>query len=158
MSDKIRREAERLAAQGDYPPPPEDRDPEALIHELKVHQIELEIQNEELRTTQYGLEAARAEYADLYHHAPVGYLTVDAEGIISRCNQTFCRMLNRPDEILTDKPLSSLMTPSGRQAGGGAYTPAAKRAHTAGRRAPPSGPGRCQRPAASGASRPGTGA
>lgn len=116
MNDEIRREAERLAAESAAEsPPPEPRDPEALIHELKVHQIELEIQNEELRTTQYGLEAARTEYADLYHHAPVGYLTADADGVIRRCNQTFRRMLNRPDEVLTDKPLSSLMTADGKK-------------------------------------------
>lgn len=42
-----------------------------LIHELQVHQIELELQNEELRTVQGDLEATQRRYSDLYHPAPV---------------------------------------------------------------------------------------
>ena len=49
-----------------------------LIHELEVHQIELEMQNEELRQAQMDLEAARDKYTDLYDFAPVGYFSIRA--------------------------------------------------------------------------------
>lgn len=64
------------------------------IHELEVHQIELEAQNEELRTVQLALEKARSEYVDLYDFAPVGYFTVSGNGKILNANQTSCAMLS----------------------------------------------------------------
>jgi PAS domain S-box-containing protein len=57
-----------------------------LVYELQVHQLELEMQNEELRRAQVELEAARARYADLYEFSPVGHLTLDAQGHILKAN------------------------------------------------------------------------
>jgi hypothetical protein len=54
----------------------------ALLKELRVHRIELEMQNEDLRRTQADLDTLRARYFDLYERAPVGYLTVNEEGAI----------------------------------------------------------------------------
>ena len=57
-----------------------------LVHELEVHQIELELQNEELRQTRDTAEEVLAQYADLYDFAPVGYLTLSEEGLILKAN------------------------------------------------------------------------
>jgi PAS domain S-box-containing protein len=63
-----------------------------LVHELQVHQIELEMQNEELKTSRTEVEAGLALYADLYDGAPTGYLTLDSEGAIRRVNVTGARL------------------------------------------------------------------
>ena len=54
-----------------------DTDIQSLVHELQVHQIELEMQNDELRRAKLEAEDARAKYSDLYEFAPIGLLTID---------------------------------------------------------------------------------
>lgn len=65
-----------------------------IIQELKVYQIELELQNEELRNIQKSLEESRNSFAQLYNQAPAGYVTLSANGMILQANQTFVEMLN----------------------------------------------------------------
>ena len=64
-----------------------------VFHDLRVHQIELEIQNEELRCTQEELEASQARYFDLYNRAPVGYFTISEPGLILEANLTAAELL-----------------------------------------------------------------
>ena len=67
---------------------------EEMLHELQVHQIELEMQNETLRQSQIALEIEHSRYVDLYDFAPVGYITINLAGMIDDINLTGCALLN----------------------------------------------------------------
>jgi PAS domain S-box-containing protein len=81
----------------------------ALVHELQVHQIELERQNEELRQGQIALAAANNKYFDFYDFAPVGFLTLDRTGIIREVNLTAASQLGINRDRILDKPLAAFM-------------------------------------------------
>ncbi len=76
------------------------------LHELLVYQIELEMQNDELRLAQIELENAKARYLDLYDMAPVGYYTISEGGIITEINLTAANMLGVARSTLVMKPIS----------------------------------------------------
>ncbi len=76
-----------------------------VLHELRVHQIELELQNEELRHAQAELDASRARYFDLYNIAPVGYCTISDTGLILEANLTAATLLRVNRGALVKQPI-----------------------------------------------------
>lgn len=81
-----------------------------LLHELQSHQVELEMQNRELREVQQRLEETRDRYADLYDFAPMGYLTLDETGRILEINLTGAAMLGDERAGLVGKPFSNRLS------------------------------------------------
>ncbi len=89
-----------------------DLSPEALqniLQELTVYQVELELQNEELRRVQIELAAAKARYFELYDLAPVGYLTVSKKGLITQTNLAAATLLGLLRRELVKRPLSNFI-------------------------------------------------
>ena len=80
-----------------------------MLHELLVHRIELEMQNEELRRTQTKLQTSQERYFDLYDLAPVGYLTISDNGLIQEANLTAATLLDVPRRALISQPLSQFI-------------------------------------------------
>jgi len=92
--DELRRQAEELLkGRGDQPAEFSGMDILSLIHELEVHQIEIQIQNEELRSARGELEQSRNRYADLYQRAPMGYVDLTPDGLIAQSNIAAKKML-----------------------------------------------------------------
>lgn len=82
------------------------KDVQQLVHELQIHQIELEMQNDELRRTQAELEAARDRYAKLYDFSPAGHLTLDVQGNILGANIMAGTLLGLSRNKLSGQPLA----------------------------------------------------
>ncbi len=81
-------------------------DARAMVHELRVHQIELEMQNEELRQAQVELDIVRGRYFDLYDLAPVGYCTLSAQGLLLEVNLTAATLLGLSRRALIRQPIA----------------------------------------------------
>jgi PAS domain S-box-containing protein len=87
--------------------PPADM--QRMIHELQVHRLELEMQNEELRLMQHELEASREKYFNLYDLAPVGYVTLNEKGIILEANLFTAELVGTDRSHLVGQPLYNLV-------------------------------------------------
>ncbi len=108
----LRREAEeRLKKQSSELDTTSLEETSHLLHELQVYQIELEMQNEELRRTQLESETLRGRYFDLYDLAPVGYVTVNEKGLILETNLTMASLLGETRSALIEQPLSHFILP-----------------------------------------------
>jgi PAS domain S-box-containing protein len=79
---------------------------EAILHELRTHQIELEMQNAELLLAHEALNDSRAEYIKLYNLAPVGYITVSGQGVIEEANLTATKLLDYTHSTLVKQPVT----------------------------------------------------
>jgi PAS domain-containing protein len=107
----LRRQAEKTLRNRDLPSKA-NLDPIRLLHELQVHQIELELQNEELIATNRELDALRAKYQSLYEAAPVGYLTLSAAGHVLDCNLKALQMLGLDYARVLKRPLRDRIDPA----------------------------------------------
>src|SRR6185369_2386755 len=85
-----------------------------LLHELEVHQIELEMQNAELQKARDDLEAALEKYTDLYDFAPVGYFSIDESGVILEANLTGAALLGVERSRLINRRLLLFVSPTSR--------------------------------------------
>ncbi|MEI2676580.1 MAG: ATP-binding protein [Burkholderiaceae bacterium] len=106
---ELRRRAEVLFVQNAHRPPESPEEIQRLLHELGVHQIELEMQNDELRRAQLELEASRSRWIELYESAPVGYLTVGPAGEIRQLNLCAANMLGRARGELLKQPFTKFI-------------------------------------------------
>ena len=95
----------------DSPAAPDPRPAEELLHELQVRQVELEMQNEELRQSRNEFEVLRDRYADLYEFAPVGYLTLDAHGLITGSNLAGATLIGVERKQLLQRRLTAFVSP-----------------------------------------------
>lgn len=92
-ADELRRCAEQRLNKNPMDDIPREESAHRLLHELQVHQIELEMQNEELRLARAETEASLEQFTTLYDFAPVGYFTLDREGVIRQLNLCGAKLL-----------------------------------------------------------------
>lgn len=107
----LRRQAEEIARRHSVQSPEQlaalsPETTQQVLHELQVHQIELEMQNDELRQSQLALKAARARYFELYDLAPAGYCSVGESGLIVEANLTAATLLGVARGALVRKPFT----------------------------------------------------
>ncbi len=107
---KLRSRAESVLTRAAKALPP-FADPREIVHELQLHQIELELQNEELRNTQLELETSRERYRDLFDLAPVGYVVHGPNGMVE-ANLTFADMLGVRPATLVGVHLADFVVPA----------------------------------------------
>jgi len=114
---ELRRRAEtRLKGQPASPAPPQtEADTKRLFHELQVHHIELELQNTELQEARDKMEKLLETYTDLYDFAPVGYFSVDEQGVILEVNLTGAALLGIERARLIRQRLQGFVDPPSRK-------------------------------------------
>ena len=110
MRKSLRKEAESMVASLSVDEK-SARPAEALMHELIIHKIELELQNQELRRARSSLEDALDRYVDLYEFAPVAYITVNRDGLISEINLTGAALLSVDRAKLINSRFSKFVSP-----------------------------------------------
>jgi PAS domain S-box-containing protein len=113
--EELRDLAEKITAQkNDGADQINTSDLSSLLHEFKVYQAELEIQNEELRRTQTELMRSRDRFEALFQEAPAGYMVLSKDGLVLEANHTASKMLQRERSKLLNSPFSSYIIPEDR--------------------------------------------
>src|ERR1700683_413579 len=111
---RLRAEA-RLKERHAHPVPPRtEADANRLLHELQVHQIELEMQNTELQEARNKVETLLETYTDLYDFAPIGYFSLDEQGLILEVNLTGAALLGVERSRLIKQRLQNFVDPPSR--------------------------------------------
>jgi PAS domain S-box-containing protein len=113
---ELRRRAEEIARTSENNKALSPEEMQRLVHELQIHQIELEMQNEELHRAHLELEASRAAYFDLYEMAPLGYCTINDNGIVQQANLTLALLLGVPRGALIGRPITPFLKPEDQDA------------------------------------------
>lgn len=115
--EELRKKAEELLKERDSKSSDfSEMDIVSLIQELEIHQIELQVQNEELRHSRQELEASQKAYSVLYELAPMGYVTLSKEGVIVQANLTAGKILQVPKRDLVGRGFSKFIHPEDRKA------------------------------------------
>lgn len=114
-SDLRQRAEQRLRARrSKEAAPPTKQNMGRLVHELQVHQIELEMQNEEMLAARTEAEAGRERYTDLYEFAPIGYLSMNEQGLILQANLAAAKLLGVERSRLIEQSLIRFICPEDR--------------------------------------------
>jgi PAS domain S-box-containing protein len=121
---KDKRDPASEPANGSAPTPPSGRgarqiralDPQALLHELRVHQFELETQNEELRRARGEMEIALRIYTEIFDFSPIGYAMIRRDHVIVNVNLAAGEMLGRPRSLLNGTAFERLVAHEHRSA------------------------------------------
>lgn len=108
-SEELRHRAEEVLAKQPVPAPRSVEETQSLLHELRVHQVELEMQNEELRAARAEIEADLERYAELYDMAPVGYFTLRRDSTIQQTNLTGASLLGAMRSQINNRRFGSFV-------------------------------------------------
>jgi len=115
-TNPLRRQAERRLREQPATQTETKADLQRILHELQIHQIELEMQNEELRQAKAEVDAGLEKYTDLYDFAPVGYFSLDEQGQIMEANLTGATLLGMERSCLNNRRFQLFVAPQSRPA------------------------------------------
>jgi len=110
----LRRRAEEQVRERQVGARPSEPELQCLVHELEVHQVELELQNEELREARMELESSLARYTEIFDFAPIGYTTISFDGTLHEVNHAAARLLGSPRAQLLRRRFDSFVVPRDR--------------------------------------------
>jgi len=110
----LRRRAEARVRERQLQPRPVEPDLQRLVQELEIHQVELELQNEELREARVELESSLARYTEIFDFAPIGYATISLDGTLHEVNHSAARLLGSARSQLLQRPFHSFVVPRDR--------------------------------------------